>query len=142
MWICRICCPEDGNFSCRPLYQCCAYAGLVPSLGTFTAKLNAGHARVQGGEVIKNGNVVAFDVVHNLQREKDGSYTVTLIRMACYPPPPEKENGGWKLNVQKFELFPVSKDLTALTPGEIASRISDAIVIPTAVNNNVGNALL
>jgi hypothetical protein len=97
---------------------------------------------VQGGEVIKDDKVVAFDVVHNLQREKNGSYTVTIKRIACYPPPPEKENRGWMLNNNQINLFLVSKELTSLTPNEIASRISNAIVIPASVQSNVSNAFL
>ncbi|CAJ0583873.1 unnamed protein product, partial [Mesorhabditis spiculigera] len=75
--------------------QCCSFEGLRFSQDVGVTTISAGEA-VTGGEVIRDGRQISFDVIANVRKvidpeDKSVSYEVTVRRMNCLPDPPEIE---------------------------------------------------
>uniref|UniRef100_A0A0N5BEB8 ZP domain-containing protein n=1 Tax=Strongyloides papillosus TaxID=174720 RepID=A0A0N5BEB8_STREA len=75
------------------ILQCCSFEGLKFSQEVGTTRVNPNEA-INGGEVIRNGRQISFDVISNVKKvvEEDGNkigYEVTVRRMNCLPDPPE-----------------------------------------------------
>uniref|UniRef100_A0A1I7XGU8 ZP domain-containing protein n=1 Tax=Heterorhabditis bacteriophora TaxID=37862 RepID=A0A1I7XGU8_HETBA len=78
------------------ILQCCQFDGLRFSQDVGVTTISAGEA-VTGGEVIREGRQISFDVIANIRKvvdhtdPKSVSYEVTVRRMNCLPDPPEIE---------------------------------------------------
>ncbi|CEF69316.1 Hypothetical protein SRAE_2000396600 [Strongyloides ratti] len=75
------------------ILQCCSFEGLKFSQEVGTTRVNPNEA-INGGEVIRNGRQISFDVISNVKKvtDEDGTkvgYEVTVRRMNCLPDPPE-----------------------------------------------------
>ncbi|CAB3400806.1 unnamed protein product [Caenorhabditis bovis] len=76
--------------------QCCTFEGLRFSQDVGVTTISAGEA-VTGGEVVRDGRQISFDVIANVRRLIDPDdpkrtyYEVTVRRMNCLPDPPEFE---------------------------------------------------
>uniref|UniRef100_A0A1I7VJS6 Uncharacterized protein n=1 Tax=Loa loa TaxID=7209 RepID=A0A1I7VJS6_LOALO len=75
------------------ILQCCTFAGLRFSQDVGTTNVGPGEA-ITGGEVIRDGRQISFDVIANVRKVVDAnthivSYEVTVRRMHCLPDPPE-----------------------------------------------------
>ncbi|CAI4228591.1 unnamed protein product [Auanema sp. JU1783] len=88
---------EYIDHSRQPLVlQCCSFEGLRFSQDVGVTTIGAGEA-VTGGEVIREGRQISFDVIANLRKVVDPddsriiSYEVTIRRMNCLPDPSESE---------------------------------------------------
>uniref|UniRef100_A0A0N5AFX1 Uncharacterized protein n=1 Tax=Syphacia muris TaxID=451379 RepID=A0A0N5AFX1_9BILA len=95
------------------LLQCCTFDGLKYSQEVGVTNVKKGEA-VIGGEVIRYGRQISFDVIANVRKvydkaTKEVSYEVTVRRMNCLPDPPEPE-------------IPVDKD----APAEITKVLKNA----------------
>ncbi|KAJ1367396.1 hypothetical protein KIN20_028298 [Parelaphostrongylus tenuis] len=78
------------------LLQCCTFEGLRFSQIVGVTPIRPGEA-VTGGEVVRDGRQISFDVIANIQKVVDEndpkiiSYEVAVRRMNCLPDPPEIE---------------------------------------------------
>uniref|UniRef100_A0A914YNF7 Secreted protein n=1 Tax=Panagrolaimus superbus TaxID=310955 RepID=A0A914YNF7_9BILA len=78
------------------ILQCCSFDGLRFSQEVGMTVVNSGEA-VTGGEVIRNGRQISFDVIANVRKivqpghGHKPSYEVTVRRMNCLPDPPEPQ---------------------------------------------------
>uniref|UniRef100_A0A8R1DPM8 Uncharacterized protein n=1 Tax=Caenorhabditis japonica TaxID=281687 RepID=A0A8R1DPM8_CAEJA len=76
------------------ILQCCTFEGLRFSQDVGVTTISAGEA-VTGGEVIREGRQISFDVIANVRKLVDPDdpkrtyYEVTVRRMNCLPDPPE-----------------------------------------------------
>ncbi|CAJ0935634.1 unnamed protein product, partial [Mesorhabditis belari] len=75
--------------------QCCTFDGLKFSQDVGVTTISTGEA-VTGGEVVRDGRQISFDVIANVRKVIDSqddtvSYEVTVRRMNCLPDPPEVE---------------------------------------------------
>uniref|UniRef100_A0A915PP77 Uncharacterized protein n=1 Tax=Setaria digitata TaxID=48799 RepID=A0A915PP77_9BILA len=75
------------------ILQCCTFAGLRFSQEVGLTNVGPGEA-ITGGEVIRDGRQISFDVIANVRKVVDAnthivSYEVTVRRMHCLPDPPE-----------------------------------------------------
>uniref|UniRef100_A0AC35FRW5 Uncharacterized protein n=1 Tax=Panagrolaimus sp. PS1159 TaxID=55785 RepID=A0AC35FRW5_9BILA len=69
------------------ILQCCSFDGLRFSQEVGMTVVNSGEA-VTGGEVIRNGRQISFDVIANVRKIVQ---SVTVRRMNCLPDPPEPQ---------------------------------------------------
>ncbi|KAE9414159.1 hypothetical protein Angca_005270, partial [Angiostrongylus cantonensis] len=78
------------------LLQCCTFEGLRFSQFVGVTPIRPGEA-VTGGEVVRDGRQISFDVIANIRKVVDYndpkiiSYEVAVRRMNCLPDPPEIE---------------------------------------------------
>ncbi|CAD5227724.1 unnamed protein product [Bursaphelenchus okinawaensis] len=78
------------------ILQCCTYDALKFSQEVGTTNVGPGEA-ITGGEVVRNGRQISFDVIANVRKivkssgSQKVSYEVTVRRMNCLPDPPEPE---------------------------------------------------
>ncbi|CAI2355672.1 unnamed protein product [Caenorhabditis sp. 36 PRJEB53466] len=78
------------------ILQCCTFEGLRFSQDVGVTTISAGEA-VTGGEVVREGRQISFDVIANVRKLVDPDdpkrtyYEVTVRRMNCLPDPPEFE---------------------------------------------------
>ncbi|KAI1707565.1 warthog protein 1 [Ditylenchus destructor] len=78
------------------ILQCCSFDGLRFSQEVGSTTVGPGEA-ITGGEVIRNGRQISFDVIANVKKivrsssSQKVSYEVTVRRMNCLPDPPEPE---------------------------------------------------
>ncbi|VDN53139.1 unnamed protein product [Dracunculus medinensis] len=77
------------------ILQCCTFSGLRFSQEVGVSNVGIGEA-ITGGEVIRDGRQISFDVIANVRKVVDInthaiSYEVTVRRMNCLPDPPEPE---------------------------------------------------
>ncbi|VDK78449.1 unnamed protein product [Litomosoides sigmodontis] len=75
------------------ILQCCTFPGLRFSQDVGLTNVGPGEA-ITGGEVIRDGRQISFDVIANVRKVVDTnthivSYEVTVRRMHCLPDPPE-----------------------------------------------------
>ncbi|UMM38938.1 hypothetical protein L5515_016197 [Caenorhabditis briggsae] len=76
--------------------QCCTFEGLRFSQDVGVTTISSGEA-VTGGEVVRDGRQISFDVIANARKLVDPDdpkrtyYEVTVRRMNCLPDPPEFE---------------------------------------------------
>uniref|UniRef100_A0A0N5A2Z8 Uncharacterized protein n=1 Tax=Parastrongyloides trichosuri TaxID=131310 RepID=A0A0N5A2Z8_PARTI len=75
------------------ILQCCSFEGLKFSQEVGTTRVNPNEA-INGGEVIRNGRQISFDIISNVKKIVDAegtkvAYEVTVRRMNCLPDPPE-----------------------------------------------------
>ncbi|CAD6187308.1 unnamed protein product [Caenorhabditis auriculariae] len=76
--------------------KCCSFEGLRFSQDVGVTTISTGEA-VTGGEVIRDGRQISFDVIANVRHlidpddPKRAYYEVTVRRMNCLPDPPELE---------------------------------------------------
>ncbi|CAL2052564.1 unnamed protein product [Caenorhabditis brenneri] len=76
--------------------QCCTFEGLRFSQDVGVTTISAGEA-VTGGEVVREGRQISFDVIANVRKLVDPDdpkrtyFEVTVRRMNCLPDPPEFE---------------------------------------------------
>ncbi|VBB34099.1 unnamed protein product [Acanthocheilonema viteae] len=75
------------------ILQCCTFPGLRFSQEVGLTNVGPGEA-ITGGEVIRDGRQISFDVIANVRKVVDAnthivSYEVTVRRMHCLPDPPE-----------------------------------------------------
>ncbi|VDM23252.1 unnamed protein product [Wuchereria bancrofti] len=75
------------------ILQCCTFPGLRFSQEVGITNVGPGEA-ITGGEVIRDGRQISFDVIANARKVVDAnthivSYEVTVRRMHCLPDPPE-----------------------------------------------------
>ncbi|VDK65615.1 unnamed protein product [Onchocerca ochengi] len=75
------------------ILQCCTFSGLRFSQEVGLTNVGPGEA-ITGGEVIRDGRQISFDVIANVRKVVDVnthivSYEVTVRRMHCLPDPPE-----------------------------------------------------
>ncbi|CAG9532912.1 unnamed protein product [Cercopithifilaria johnstoni] len=75
------------------ILQCCTFPGLRFSQDVGLTNVGPGEA-ITGGEVIRDGRQISFDVIANVRKVVDAdthivSYEVSVRRMHCLPDPPE-----------------------------------------------------